>query len=156
MNINPVSFGRTIKINMNKPELDSEVFPRLLYLLNTNEPQKYDSADLQKQLKTIFDDTNVGKARPIFLVSEPDGYIVTGETSNKIGEFLDTYITNIRAIRDKYNGHYSDEEKDYFNKHYSSHLEKMEQIIAETKEPQELHVEFDSFHKKINSINLVG
>ena len=87
MNISPVSFGRTVKINA-----PLNVAQRMAEIINQSKNVKdRDERSSQQKLKTIFYDANTGSAQAI----EVDGqsYIVSGEESQTVSSFkLDTAI----------------------------------------------------------------
>lgn len=93
MNISPVSFGRTIKVNA-----PLNVAHRMAELVNQSKSvQDKNEKTSQQALKTIFYDSNLGSAQALEINGET--YIVTGETSRFVSDVkLDAaiYITSAK------------------------------------------------------------
>ncbi len=152
MNISPVSFGRTIKIN----NAGYGVAEHVADLVNRNRPQKGEER-VQQQLKTLFYDSKVGKARALEVSSCEEGngdYIVTGNASNIINKILEPFDFLIDEIRSRHDGEYSKEE-DYAMNYYSRFEDDVNQVIADTKENVAINIDYDYDQQKIKSIKLV-
>lgn len=96
MNISPVSFGRTVKINA-----PLNVAQRMAEIINQSRSvQDREERTSQQKLKSMFYDANIGSAQAL----EIDGqsYIVTGEESRAISDLkLDTAI-HINCAKNTY------------------------------------------------------
>ena len=128
-----VSFGRVVKLN-NTNELQNAS----KYLAGTIAPKEQkenewlgivepeeardEHKDIQKQLKSVFDDADKAPVR-FFGFENPNyvkglgremfhHYIVTGEDSDRIGEILEPMKSKYTKIREQYNGK-SSREEDY-------------------------------------------
>ena len=96
MNINPISFGRTIKVNA-----PLNVAHRMAELINqSKEVQDTSEKTSQQALKKIFYDANLGSAQAIDIKGE--SYIVTGETSRKVSDFKLDAAVHISAAKKTY------------------------------------------------------
>ncbi|MBQ8887764.1 MAG: hypothetical protein IJY61_08700 [Candidatus Gastranaerophilales bacterium] len=96
MNISPVSFGRTVKINA-----PLKVAQRMSELINQNRSvQDREERTSQQKLKTLFYDANVGSAQAVEV--DEGIYIVSGEDSQAVSDLkLDTGI-HINAAKNAY------------------------------------------------------
>ena len=97
MNVNPVSFGRTVKVNA--PLKVAEHAADLVNSLST----KKGEARVQQQLKSFFFDSELGRARAIAPYGKTgDIFIVTGEDSNEVGELIKDRQFHINAAKKNY------------------------------------------------------
>ena len=96
MNISPVSFGRTVKINA-----PLKVAHRMAELINQSRNVKdMEEKSAQQRLKAMFYDSNVGSAQALEVNGE--SYIVTGETSHLVSDIrLDSAI-HINSAKNTY------------------------------------------------------
>lgn len=96
MNISPVSFGRTVKVNA-----PLNVAQRMAEIINQSRSvQDKEERSSQQKLKTMFYDANIGSAQAIEV--EECTYIVTGEESRAISDLkLDTAI-HINSAKNTY------------------------------------------------------
>ena len=96
MNISPVAFGRTVKVNA-----PLNVAQRMAEIINQSRSvQDREERTSQQKLKSMFYDANIGSAQAL----EIDGqsYIVTGEESRAISDLkLDTAI-HINSAKNTY------------------------------------------------------
>lgn len=95
MNINPISFGRTIKI-----DAPPSVAERTAQLINGKKSICADRKEkkAQAELKNIFFDVDKGSAQAVFV--DETSYIVTGDESKKVSDFkLDKAIHIIEGQR---------------------------------------------------------
>lgn len=96
MNISPVNFGRTIKVNA-----PLNVAHRMAELVNQNRyvPDS-EERSAQQRLKSLFYDANVGSAQALDINGE--SYIVTGETSHSVSDIRLDSAVHIMAARKTY------------------------------------------------------
>ena len=97
MNVCPINFGRTIKVNA-----PFQVAKHAASLINTAQPQNGEE-NVQQQLKYIFRDTCAEKAR----VVAPDGkqgdiYIVSGEASKRVNYLINDRKMHIDLAKKRY------------------------------------------------------
>ena len=82
MNISPVSFGRTIRVNA-----QLNVAKRMAELVNQNRAvEDKEERSSQQKLKALFYDSNIGSAQAIEL--DKKSYIVTGDESQAVSDLL--------------------------------------------------------------------
>ena len=149
MNVNPVSFGRTIKVNAPLP-----VAKHAADLINSL-PTKKGESRVQQQLKSIFFDSEDGRARAIAPYGKTgDVYIVTGEASN-----------DIAALKKDRNEQLSAAKKNYGADSFTFNLVKeaedsryddlVKLTIHESKEPLELNIDYSQRKHRIKSIDII-
>ncbi len=149
MNVCPINFGRTIKVNA-----PFQVAKHAASLINTAQPQNGEE-DIQQQLKYIFKDTYAGKAR----VVAPDGkqgdiYIVSGEASKRVNYLINDRKMHIDLAKKRYSKDDSvysaikNSEKERFSCQLRS-------LIAQTAEPVELDIEYSDKKRRIKSFDYI-
>ena len=84
MNISPVSFGRTVRVNA--PLSDAKYLANLINANNVLSGKK-EEKQAQDRLKTMFYDREVGKARAVQVSGK--SYILTGEASQRAKVLLE-------------------------------------------------------------------
>lgn len=149
MNVCPVNFGRTIKVNA-----PFQVAKHATGLINASQPQKGEE-NVQQQLKYIFRDTCAGKAR----VVAPDGkqgdiYIVSGEASKRVNYLINDrkmYIDFAKKRYSKNDSVYS-AVKNSVKECFSCQLRS---LIAQTAEPVELDIEYSDKKRRIKSFDYI-
>lgn len=148
MNINPVSFGRTIKVNSS-----FSVAQHAADLINTI-PLVRGEAKVQQQLKDIFYDTDKGRARAVAANGESgDVYIVSGMAGNDVG----------LLIKDR-NFHIDEAKKTYGEDCYTyecikeaedeRYTDLLTLVLFETEEPMELDIDYSKKKHRIKSIDI--
>ncbi len=148
MNINPVSFGRTIKVNA-----PLSVAKHAVDLINTI-PQRRGESRVQQQLKVIFYDTDKGRARAVAANGESgDVYIVSGMAGNDVG----------LLIKDR-NFHIDEAKKTYGEDCYTyecikeaedeRYTDLLTLVLFETEEPMELDIDYSKKKHRIKSIDI--
>lgn len=145
MNINPVSFGRTVKINAPVP-----VAERAAQLLNAKKNIGSDKKEkkAQQELKKIFSDIAQGRAQAVSVNGV--SYIVTGEESKKVSDFkIDKAIHLIEAKREYKEGPQLRKIKSEEEFRYNNLLKT---LINNTIEPISISVKYclDSMHRNPN------
>ena len=133
MNINPVSFGRTVRVNA--PLSDAKYLADLINTNNVPNGKKEDKK-AQEKLKTMFYDREQGKARAVEAYGQ--SYILTGEASQMAKSLIEDRQFQLDAAMalygesEMYNlvkGAEDDRYEDY-----------MKLLISETKEPVSINV----------------
>lgn len=96
MNISPVSFGRTIRVNA-----PLDVAKRMAELVNQSRlVNDSEERSAQQKLKTLFYDSNVGSAQ-VVQVNEQQ-YIVTGDTSLAVSDLKLDAAIHINCAKNAY------------------------------------------------------
>ena len=151
MNVNQVSFGRTVKVNA-----PLKVAEHAADLVNSL-PTKKGEARVQQQLKTFFYDAEQGSGRARAIApygKTGDIFIVTGEDSNEVGELIKDRQFHLDAAKKTYG-------KDSFafncvkDAENSRYEDLLKLTIAETKEPVELDIDYSQRKHRIKSIDIV-
>lgn len=158
MNVNPVSFGRTIRVNA-----QLNVAKRMAELVNQNRNvEDREERSSQQKLKTLFYDANTGSAQAIELNKK--SYIVTGDESQAVSDLLLDRGIHIGLAKNAYGeGEMFELAKDEEDKRCQEYLG---YIVENSVEPVSISVkytdvpkskEFDSVgtRVKIKSINVV-
>ena len=155
ININPVNFGRTIKINA-----PSNVAKRMADLVNTDSEEKdSEERSIQQKLKKLFYDTHLGTAQVIDVNRKT--YIVTGEESQSITDLTLSVEDNKSTALYAYgNGEMYNLVSEAENKRYKDGVKS---IINRTKEPVSIYAshgyikdpEVGSDRVKVKSINVI-
>ena len=149
MNTNPISFGRTIKVNASIP-----VAKHAADLINSV-PNRRGESRVQQQLKGLFFDSEQGSARVITPYGKTgDVFIVTGEASN-----------DIAALKKDRNEQLSAAKKNYGADSFTFNLVKeaedsryddlVKLTIHESKEPLELNIDYSQRKHRIKSIDII-
>ena len=149
MNVNPVSFGRTIKVNapLNVAEHAADLINSI--------PTKKGESRVQQQLKSIFFDSEDGRARAITPYGKTgDVYIVTGEASKEVGALIKDRQFQLNAAKKNYgNDSFAFNcVKDAENSRFEDLLK---MTIHETEEPLELDINYSQRKHRIKSIDLI-
>ena len=150
MNVNAVSFGRTVRINA-----PLKVAEHAADLVNSS-PTKKGEARVQQQLKTFFYDAEQGssKARAIAPLGK-DGsvFIVTGEDSKAVDELLQDKKLQLEAAKKNYDrSEMFEMVKDAENARFKDLLTLS---ISENLEPVELNIDYSQRKHRIKSIDIV-
>lgn len=158
MNISPVSFGRTIRVNA-----PLKVAQRMAELVNQNRGvEDREERSSQQKLKTLFYDSNVGGAQAVEV--DKKTYIVTGDESQSVSDLLlDTSIHINLAKKSFGTGEMYEMVKDEENKRCQEYLG---YIIKNSAEPVSIYTKYTDVPKgkeldsvgtrvKIKSINVV-
>lgn len=148
MKINPVSFGRTIKVNA--PLSDAKYLANLINADSVHLDKKEDNST-QSKLQTMFYDREEGEARAVRVYGE--SYILTGEASKRAKALLEDRQFQLDAAMELYGksemynlvkGAEDDRFEDY-----------MKLLISETKEPVSINIRKNS--KEVEPVkNLLG
>ena len=149
MNVNPVSFGRTVRVNA-----PLQIAEHAADLVNSL-PTKKGEARVQQQLKTFFYDVEKGegRARAIAPLGK-DGsvFIVTGEDSRAVGELAKDRKLQIEAAKKNYGKcEMYEMVKDAENARYKDLLTL---TISENLEPVELYMDYSQRKHRIKSIDI--
>lgn len=149
MNVNPVSFGRTIKVNA-----PLQVAEHAANLINSV-PTKKGESRVQQQLKSIFYDSQDGRARVVTPYGKTgDVYIVTGEASKEVGELIKDRQFHLDAAKKNYG-------KDSFafncvkDAENSRFEDLLKLTIHETEEPLEIDIDYSHRKHRIKSIDII-
>lgn len=95
MNISPVSFGKTVRVNSS-----IEDARRIAELANSSKPYSKEKK-AQKQAKEIFNDvTAEGQAIAIELNNGKDVYVLSGDESQKAQQFYEDLVIEILSIQE--------------------------------------------------------
>ena len=133
MKINPVSFGRTVKVNA--PLSDAKQIANLINSGSVSSDKK-EVKDSQDKLKRIFYDREDGEARAVQVYGQ--SYILTGEASQRAKSLLEDRQFQLDAAMELYGksemynlvkGAEDDRYDDY-----------MKLLISETKEPVSINI----------------
>lgn len=148
MNINPVSFGRTVKVNV--PYHVAQQAANLVNDQNVSKEEK----QVQKQLKTLFfDRTKDGEAK-VFSTSPNVSYILSGEESEHANALRFEMDEMIEAGREYYgsNSPAASLKADIEAERYE---DLMKLLIAETYDGTTLDIDYDESKGQIKAINLM-
>lgn len=149
MNINSVSFGRTIKVNA-----PYKVAQEAVDLINTV-PTKKGKSNVKQKLKDIFYDTDQGIAR----VVAPDGkkgdiFIVSGEASQDVCLVSNHKKFNLDYAKKQY-GKDSATYEEIKKSEKERYSDLLKLIIMETQEPMEIGLKYSNKKHCIESIDIV-
>lgn len=149
MNVNPVSFGRTIKVNA-----PVKVAEHAADLINSV-PNKKGESRVQQQLKTLFHDSRWGRARVVAPYGKHgDVFILTGTESEEVAELIKDRRFQLSKAKENYGkdsdmyGYVKDAEDARYN-------DLLKLAIHETQEPIELNLEYCNRKHRIKSMNIV-
>ena len=148
MTINPISFGRTVKVNA-----PYHVAQQAANLVNDNNVNK-EEKNVQKQLKTLFfDRTKDGEAR-VFAMDSNTSYILSGEESEHANALKFEMDEMIEAGREYYgaNSSAASLKADMETERYE---DLMKLLIAETYDGTTLDIDYDESKGQIKAINLM-
>ena len=150
MNVNPVSFGRTVKVNA-----PLSVAEHTVNLINDAQPKRGE-ARVQQQLKNFFFDTEQGNGKARVVApngKQGDIFIVTGEESKSVVDLLKDRKIQLNAAKEKYG------ESELYAVVKEAENTRLKDlltlIIDETKEPVELDVDYSQRKHRIKSIDIV-
>lgn len=148
MQIRPISFGRTIKVNA-----PISVSKHAANLINSVQTIRGES-DVQQQLKTLFYDSKEGRARAVAVDGNPnESYIVTGQASKDVSILIKDKNEQIAAAKKNYG------ECEMFNMVKDAENERFRDlltlIIAENEEPIELNIDYSKRKNRIKSLNIL-
>ena len=150
MNVNPVSFGRTVKVNA-----PLKIAEHAADLVNSI-PNKKGEARVQQQLKTFFYDAEKGHGRARVIApngKQGDVYIVTGEDSKIVGELFKDKKLQLEAAKKNYG---QSEMYEMVKDAEDARINDLLTLsIAETLEPVELNIDYSERKHRIKSINIV-
>ena len=148
MNINPVSFGRTIKVNA--PLSVAKHAADLIITI----PLVRGEAKVQQQLKDIFHDTDKGRARAVATDgAHGDIYIVSGEASDEVGLLVNDVNTYINAAKKQYDSD-SYTYKCVKEAEQERYEDLLKLLLFETEEPMELDIDYSKKKHRIKSIDI--
>ena len=148
MNINPVSFGRTVKVNA--PYHVAQQAANLVNDYNVSQEEK----QVQKQLKTLFfDRTKDGEAR-VYSMGPNTSYIFSGEESEQANALRFEMEETIEAGREYYgaNSPLADITAECESDRYE---DLMKLLISETYDGTTLDIDYNDKKGQIKAINLV-
>ena len=158
MNIRPVSFGRTIRVNA-----PLNVAKRMAELVNQNRSvEEREERSSQQKLKALFYDANIGSAQALEL--DKKSYIVTGDESQAVSDLLLDRGIHIGLAKNAYGeGEMFELAKDEEDKRCNEYLSL---IVANSVEPMSIYAKYADVPKgkeldsvgtrvKIKSINVV-
>ena len=150
MNVNPVSFGRTVKVNA-----PLNVAEHTVNLINDVTNKKGESR-VQQQLKSFFFDAEQGKGRARIVAPEGkhgDIFIVTGEESKAVSDLVQDRKEQLNAAKTKFG------ESEIYSAVKEAENTRLKDLLTlmllETKEPVELEVEYSQRKHRIKSIDLI-
>lgn len=133
MKINPVSFGRTVRVNA--PLSDAKYLAKLINSNNVPADKKEDKK-AQDKLKTMFYDSKQGKARAVEVYGQ--SYILTGEASQMAKTLIEDRQFQLDAAMKLYG------ESEMYNLVKGAEDDRFEDymklLISETKEPISINV----------------
>ncbi len=147
MSINPVSFGRTIKVNSSFPVANHAV-----ELINNPHLHKGE-ARVQQQLQNIFFDAKEERAQLVsFDKKGNEFYIVSGQESKDINSLKKDRDRHVACAKEKYGyGRMFRLVKDSEDDRY---LDLLKLAIAENQEPLELDINYSQRKHRIKSIDI--
>lgn len=149
MQINPISFGRTVKVNA-----PLSVTKHAADLINSAQNIRGEAA-VQQQLKTLFYDSKEGRAIAVPVSgNKNESYIFTGNESKDVAILLKDRKEQINAAKKHYGTGTSMFEivKNAEDERFSDLLTL---LVAETEEPIELDIEFSKRKNRIKSLNIL-
>ena len=133
MNINPISFGRTVRVNASLS--DAKQIANLINLDNATSDKK-EVKDSQDKLKRIFYDREDGDARAVQVYGQ--SYILTGEASQMAKTLIEDRQFQLDAAMKLYG------ESEMYNLVKGAEDDRFEDymklLIFETKEPISINV----------------
>lgn len=154
MNINPISFGRTVKVNA-----PLNVAKRATQLINMDKTVvgSKNEKEVQRKLVKLFYDSPQGAAQAVSVNGQ--SYIVTGEESQRVAELKFDRGFQLEAAERLFGkGSMYDTVKDCENDRYEDLLKG---IISETEEPVSVLFNYSkASHRakakvKLNSMNVI-
>lgn len=154
MNINPISFGRTIKVNA-----PLNVAKRATQLINMDKTVvgSKNEKEVQRKLIKLFYDSPQGAAQAVCVNGQ--SYIVTGEESQRVAELKFDRGFQLEAAERLFGkGNMFDAVKDCENDRYEDLLKG---IISDTEEPVSVLFNYSkASHRakskvKLNSMNVI-
>ena len=149
MNVNQVSFGRTVKVNA-----PLKVAEHAADLVNSV-PTKKGEARVQQQLKSFFFDSDIGRARAIAPKGKNgDVFILTGDESIELGELIKDRKTQLNAAKNNY-GEKSDSYSFVKEAENDRFKDVATLLISDTLEPVELDIDYSQRKHRIKSIDIV-
>ena len=146
MNINPISFGRTVKVNA--PYSIAQHAANLVNDFNVSPEER----EIQKQLKTLFFDRSKNGQTQVINYDSQTSYILSGEESEKANA-LKTELIEANDAAEEYYGTGSILEIAK-ETHADRYEDLIKLLISETEDGTELGIEYDKNRKQIKSINL--
>ncbi len=148
MNISPVSFGRTVKVNA--PYHIAQQAANLVNDFNVSPEEK----KVQKQLKSLFSDRSKdGEARVISL-DKNTSYILSGDESEKANTFRFEMEEAIEAAGEYYgSGKLLDISIETESERYEDLIKS---LISKTEDGTILDIDYDENRQQIKSINLIS
>lgn len=147
MNINPISFGRTVKVNA--PYKVAQQAANLVNDFNVETEEK----KAQKQLQTLFyDKTRDGDAQ-VFSINDKTSYILSGEESKKAYELRSDMEDAIESAGAYYGA--GDLFEIAMESHTDRYVDLMKLLISETHDGTEIDIDYDKNKKQIKSINVM-
>lgn len=151
MNVNQVSFGRTVKVNA-----PLKVAEHVADLVNSL-PIKKGEARVQQQLKTFFYDAEHGNGRARAIApngKNGDVFILTGDESIELGELIKDRETQLNAAKNNYG-----EKSDFYSYVKEAENDRFKDVatllISDTLEPVELDIDYSQRKHRIKSIDIV-
>ncbi len=148
MNIAPVSFGRTVRVNA--PYHITKQAANLVNDFNVSPAEK----NVQKQLKAVFSDRSKDGEARVISFNDRTSYILSGDESEKANKLRYDMEEYIEAAGEYYgSGPLFDITKDVESERYED-LIKL--LISETEDGTALNIDYDSNNNQIKSINFVA
>ncbi len=148
MNISPISFGKTIKVNSSASNAE-----KIAYYANGCRLKGTD-LNVSRQAKEIFNDAQEGEATVVGLKDSGDIYIVSGKESTKIKELQNKLFDTITS---SYNNHGAGSLCcDMCNIAHQEYLEGVERIVRATRAPYSIDVQTNPDNKQITRLNIKG
>ena len=146
MNINPISFGRTVKVNA--PYGIAEHAANLVNDINVSSEEK----EIQRKLKTLFFDRSKNGQTQVINYDSKTSYILSGEESERANALRTEMIEANDAAEEFYGaGSMLEIAKET---HADRYEDLIKLLISETEDGTELGIEYDKDKKQIKSINL--
>ena len=149
MNIAPISFGKTIKINASEVAAHEAAF-----LINNPNVDKC-CKSVQNKLKQVFDDASKrGEAYVYTIPEEKETFILTGKESEKATEYYVDMVDDTEEMGRYYGaGHLFDISS---NAAVERFQERMKSLINSTREDYEISLDFDERKSKIHKVEIIG
>ena len=148
MNVNPISFGKTIKVNSSIPSSC-----RAAGVINGHACAPNEE-NMQIMLRGIMPDYKEGQAQA-FSFEDETSYILTGKESIEASKLLDRLIETINVAKktNSYQGYY----EDTLRCESARYLDSMKHLVMRTVDyDKELELGFDSNTRELTNIDIIG
>ena len=148
MNVNPISFGKTIKVNSSIASSCRAAGVINGHACTPNEE------NMQIMLRGIMPDYQEGQAQA-FSFEDETSYILTGKESVEATKLLDSLLEKIGVAKkqDSYKGYY----EDILRCESAKYLDSMKHLILRTVDyDKELDLGFDTTTRELTTIDIIG